>query len=437
MKTDLENVSNLEKKLKIEVPAQKVNDEFSRAYKYLQREVNIKGFRKGKAPLETIKSIYGDKVKSDVAQNIVQATYWDALKEHKLTPVSMPSIDFTDVTEGEPFTYTAGFEIRPEVKIQKKSGFTVEKEKLDISDERINGVIDNVRQSHATYEPVKEDRAVQKGDFALIDFEGFLDGVAFPGGTAKGHLLEIGSNSFIPGFEDQIIGMKKGETKDVNVSFPADYHAEELKGKPVVFKVTVNEIQQKALPELTEEFAQKLEHKSLADFKDQVRKEIEGSEKGRIEGETRDQLLKKFVEANPVEVPKSLLDEQRKALVADFKNRLQQQGFNDSNFDEYQQKWNDDFDKTAEYMVKSAFLIDKLAEEEKLTATDKDVDAKFDEMAKQWGMEKEKIKQFYKEKQGLDRMKYQITEDNVFQYLLKNSKVDEVVKPAKTDETKA
>ena len=223
------------------------------------------------------------------------------------------------------------------------------------------------------------------------------------------------------------------DMKDINVSFPADYHAEELKGKPVVFKVTVNDIQQKALPELNEEFAQKLEHKSLADFKDQVRKEIEGSEKGRIEGETRDQLLKKFVEANPIEVPKSLLEEQRKALVADFKNRLQQQGFNDSNFDEYQQKWNDDFDKTAEFMVKSAFLIDKLAEDEKLTATDKDVDAKFEEMAKQWGMEKEKIKQFYKEKQGLDRMKYQITEDNVFQYLLKNSQVQEVIKPAKTE----
>ncbi len=430
MKIDLENVSNLEKKLKIEVPTQTVNEEFSRAYKYLQREVNIKGFRKGKAPIAAIKSMYGDKVKSDVAQNIVQATYWNALKEHKLVPVSMPSIDFGDVTEDQPFTFTAAFEIRPEVKVQKKSGFKVEKEKLEISDERINGVIDNVRQSHATYQSITEDRAVQSKDFTLIDFEGFLDGTPFPGGTAKGHLLEIGSNSFIPGFEDGVIGMKKGETKDVQVTFPADYHSEDLKGKAVVFKVTVNEIQEKKLPEVNEEFAQKLEHKSLQDFKDQVRKEIEGSEKGRIEGELRDSLLKMFVEANPVEAPKSLLEEQRKALVDDFKKRLQSQGFNDDNFEEYQQKWTEDFDKTAEFMVKSAFLIDKLAEDEKLHATDADIDAKFEAMAKQWGIEKDKIKSFYQEKQGLDRMKYQITEDNVFQYLLKNSQVDEVVKKA-------
>jgi trigger factor len=431
MKTNLENVSNLEKKLKIEVPPQTVDAEFSRAFKYLQKEANIKGFRKGKAPIATIKSMYIDKVKSDVVQNIVQSTYWNALKEHKLIPVSMPSIDFEELQEGSPFTFTASFEIRPDVKIQKKTGFTVDKEKLNISDERINSVVENVRQSNAAFQTLTETRPLAKGDFAIIDFEGIINGAPLENGSAKGHQLEIGANQFIPGFEEALIGMNVGEQKEVQLKFPADYHVENLKDQPVTFKVTLNEIKVKALPELNEEFFKKIGQTDLKSLQDQIRKEMEESDSQKIEQDLRDNLMKQFVEANPVEAPKSLLDEQRKALVADFQNRMKSQGMTEENFAEYQDKWSDDFDKTAEFMVKSAFLIDKLAEEEKLHATDADLEAKFDDMAKRFGMEKEKIKAFYKEKEGLQKMSYQITEDNVFKYILNGSKVNEVSAPTK------
>lgn len=426
MKTNLENISNLEKKLKIEVPTQTVNEEFSKAFKYLQREANIKGFRKGKAPLATIKTMYSDKVKGDVVQNIVQSTYWNALKEHKLIPVSMPSIDFEEIKEDTPFTFTANFEIRPEVKIQKKTGFKVEKEKLSVSEDRIDSVVENVRQSNSLFQTITEARSLQKGDFAIIDFEGFINGAPLENGSAKGHQLEIGANQFIPGFEEALLGMNAGEQREVNLKFPADYHVETLKDQPVLFKVTLNEIKVKTLPELNEEFFKKIGQTDLASLREQIKKEMEESDKQRIEQELRDKVMKLFVEANPVEAPKSLLEEQRKALVADFQNRLKSQGFTDENFDEYQQKWNDDFDKTAEFMVKSAFLIDKLAEEEKLHATDADMEAKFDDMAKRFGMEKEKIKNFYKEKEGLQKMSYQITEDKVFKFILNGSTVEEV-----------
>jgi trigger factor len=428
MKTNLENVSNLEKKLKIEVPPQTVNDEFSRAFKYLQREANIKGFRKGKAPIATIKTMYADKVKSDVVQNIIQATYWNALKEHKLIPVSMPSIDFEEIKEDSPFTFTANFEIRPEIKIQKKSGFKVEKEKLSVSDERIDSVVENVRQSNAVFQTVTDARPLANKDFAIIDFEGFVGGTPLENGSAKGHQLEIGANQFIPGFEEALVGMNVGEQKEISLKFPADYHVETLKDQPVTFKVTLNEIKQKALPELNEEFFKKIGQTDLNSLREQIKKEMEESDGQRIEQELRDKVMRLFVDANPVEAPKSLLEEQRKALVADFQNRLKSQGFNDENFEEYQQKWNDDFDKTAEFMVKSAFLIDKLAEEEKLMATDADLEEKFDEMAKKFNMEKEKIKAFYKEKDGIQRMSYQITEDKVFKYILNGSTVEEVEK---------
>lgn len=430
MKTSLESISNLEKKLNIEVPTQLVKDEFTKAYEYLQRKVDIKGFRKGKAPMATIRSIYADKVKGDVVQNIVQTTYFNALKEHNLTPISMPAIDFKEISEEAPFNFTANFEIRPEIQIKNKGGFKVQKEKLVIDDKRINDVIDNMRQNHATFETVTEERALKEGDTAVIDFEGIVNGAPLENGSAKGHQLEIGSKQFIPGFEEALVGAKKGESREVSIKFPDDYHVENLKGQPVVFKTTLQDIKQKVVPAVNEEFLKKLGKESLDDLKKSVREEMEMSEKKRIETEMRDTLMKTFVEANPVEVPKSLFDEQRKALVNDFQSRMKSQGFNDDNFNEYQDKWNEDFDKTATFMVQSAFLIDKIAEDEKLRATDADVDEKFSEMAKQWGMDKDRIKSFYKEKQGgLDQMKYQITEDKVFDFLLKNSSVEEVVKP--------
>lgn len=432
MKSSLENISKLEKKLNIEVPQQLVNDEFKKAYSYLQGKVDIKGFRKGKAPMATIRSIYGDKIKGDVVQNIVQSTYWNALKEHNLTPISMPSIDFQDISEDQPFNFTASFEVRPEINVKTKSGFKVQKEKLNIDDKKINDVVDNMLKNQGTLESITEDRPLQTGDAAVFDFEGFLDGVPFEGGKAEGHTLEIGSNQFIPGFEEGMVGLKKGESRDINVTFPADYQAENLKGKPVVFKVKLHDIKTKKMPELNEEFFKKMGAESLDDLKKKVREEMESTEGKRIETEMRDTLMKNFVDANPVEVPKSLFEEQRKALVDDFQNRMRSQGMGDMNFDEYQDKWKEDFDKTATFMVQSAFLIDKIAEEEKLRATDADVDAKFQLMADQWGMEKDRIKSFYKEKQGgLEQMKYQITEDKVFEYLLKNSTIEEVEKPAK------
>jgi trigger factor len=430
MKTSLESISNLEKKLSIEVPPQLVNDEFNKAYQYLQKKVDIKGYRKGKAPMTTIRTIYADKVKSDVVQNIVQTTYFSALKEHNLTPISMPSIDFQDIKEDAPFTFTANFEIRPDIQVKTKSGFKVQKEKLTIDDKRVNDAIDNMRQNHASFESITEDRPLAEGDFAIIDFEGIVNGAPLENGSAKGHQLEIGSKQFIPGFEEALIGAKKGDQREVSIKFPDDYHVENLKGAPVTFKTTLQDIKRKVLPEVNEEFSKKLGNDSLEQLKTKVREEMENSEKKRIETEMRDTLMKTFVEANPVEVPKSLFEEQRKALVADFQSRLKSQGFNDDNFNEYQDKWNEDFDKTATFMVQSAFLIDKISEDEKLRATDADVDAKFTEMAKQWGMDKDRIMSFYKEKQGgLDQMKYQITEDKVFEYLLKNSSVEEIEKP--------
>lgn len=433
MKTNLESITNLEKKLSIEVPTHLVNQEFSKAFQYLQKEVNIKGFRKGKAPLATIRSVYGDKIKNDVVQNIVQSSYFNALKEHKLTPVNMPKIDFNDIQENAPFSFTANFEIRPEIKISKKSGFKVQSEKVNVTEAEVNDSLENIRKSQATYEVVSENRPLKTGDFAMIDFAGTMDNAPLENGSAQGHMLEIGAQQFIPGFEEGLVGMNKGESRDVMISFPADYHVESLRSKPVTFKVDLKEIKTKVLPDFTEEVLQKVNATSLDDLKARIRTELETTKKNNSSSQLRDAVIKAFVDANPVEVPNSLLEEQRNALIEDFKNRLKSQGMNDMDFSEYQNKWGADFDTTAKFMVQSAFLVDQLSEEENLRATDKDVDDKFAEMATKWNMEKEQIKKFYSERDGIQKMKYQLTEDKVYDFLLKNSQVEEVDKIKKDD----
>lgn len=426
MKTNVESVSNLGRKLYIEVPSARVNAEFLKAYKYLQREVNIKGFRKGKAPIAAIKTMYSDRVKGDVAQNLVQDTYVSALKEHKLTPVSMPQIDFNEISEDQDFSFTANFEIRPDAQIVKKDGFEVEKEKVVVSEEQIDTALKNIQSSNASFETLTDSRPLANGDFAIIDFEGFVDGAPLENGSAKGHQLEIGAQQFIPGFEEGLVGMNAGETREVQLAFPAEYHVESLKSKPVLFKVTLNEIKVKKLPEFDAELLKKIGQETLEGLKEQIKKDFEANESMRVEKDLRDSLFKKFVEANPVEAPASLVEEQKKALVDDFKNRMKSQGFSDEGFDEYTDKWSADFAQQAEFMVKSAFLIDKLAEMENLYATDADVENKFDEMAKQWNLEKEKIKSYYLQNNSFSKLSYQITEDNVYKYLLNNSKVTDV-----------
>ena len=222
----------------------------------LQKSVEIKGFRKGKTPLATIRSLYGDKIKDDVAQNLVQNFYFKALKEHDVIPVGMPDIDFKKPEENQEFRFSAKFEVQPEITLAKTEGLSVQKEKIAITDEQLENNIETILENQSKMDDVVLIRDLKDGDFADIDFKGFIDGQALDNGEAKGHILEIGSNSFIPGFEEALIGMKPGEQKRIPLKFPEDYHVEDLKGKAVDFNVTLNKIKEKIKPETQRRFCQ-------------------------------------------------------------------------------------------------------------------------------------------------------------------------------------
>ncbi|MES2856183.1 MAG: trigger factor [Bdellovibrionota bacterium] len=428
-KTSLESTSALERKLNIEVPAKEVQAAFDRAIQGIQRNVAIKGFRKGKAPISTVKSIYGDKVKQDVIQDIIQVHYANAIKEHSLDPISFPAIEFDPLEDEKNFAFTAEFEVRPEVKLKQVEGLPVKREKFTVNEDLINSTIEDIRKSRGTTGPMLEDRAAQTGDVAVIDFKGFVDGTELENGAAQGHELEIGSNSFIPGFEEGIIGTRVGGNTRVKIAFPAQYHVAELAGKPVEFEVSLKELKRKTLPELNDEFAKSIgEYADMNALKAAIKDDFEKRESKRIADDLKNRLMKVLVDRNPVEVPKALLNDQKKALVEDFQKRMQQQGMGAEQYEDYKDKWNADFEETASYMIQSSFLIDKIAADEKLRATPADVQEKLKEYSGQTGIDMKRIEEFYGDQDKRSRLAYQITEEKVLEFLLAKAKVQDVSK---------
>lgn len=427
MKSTVENTGGLGRKLSIEVPAAKVTGAFDRIFKQIQKTADLKGFRKGKAPIATIKTMYKDRVGQDVAQDLISEAYPQALTEHNLTPISQPHVHFGQLEEDKDFSFTAEFEIRPEVTLKKYEGLSVQKEKLEIPSERVDTVLERLRQSKAELVPVLEDRPSQSGDTAEIDFFGKIDGQPLQGGEAKGFQLELGSNSFIPGFEDAVVGMRPGTTKTIDLKFPEDYGNAEIAGKPVSFDVTLHKLQKKKLPELTDDFAKSLgDYESMAALRQIIEKDLEAEEEGRVKEEFKTRLLKELVKQNPVDVPEKLKAQQKAALVADVEKRLRNQGMGNTEVEDYKAKWDADFNETAAFMIQSSFLIDTLAEKLNITVGVKELEERLQRYAQQTGIDFTRVKEYYSQGSRMGNLEYQVIEEKVVEKLTELANVKEV-----------
>lgn len=429
MKSSVESLSKLQKKLIIEVPIETVRDSFKKAYAGVQKNAAVKGFRKGKVPMNMIKSMYKEKVTPDVLNDLINEGYFAALSEHKLNPIDMPQINVDAFGEEEGLRFSATLELRPDVDLKKIEGLEVKKEKLDIKDERVDAVLQDLQKHHAELVPLLEDRPAQNGDVSVIDFKGFIGLEPLPGGDGTDHELELGSNQFIPGFEEGIVGMRVGAEKDLRLTFPADYHAKEIAGKEVLFKVTLKSLKKKSLPAIDDALAKKVgDHENLQQLKDAIRADIKEGEESRIKNELKDRLLKALVKANPVEVPASMKEKQKQRLIEDLQNRMRREGLNQGQFEEYKQKWDKDFDETAETMIQSSFLIGAIAEKYDLHVKDEDFDKKMQEYSQQVGIDIQRLKEFYGKPEQRNRLEFQIAEDKVVDFLLSKAKVTEVAK---------
>lgn len=437
MKSSLENITNLQKKLNVEVPAEAVRAAYDRVFQQIQKNVEIKGFRKGKAPLPTIRSLYADKVVGDVAQDLIQNFYGMALQEHKLNPISYPDFEFDNPSELIDFKFSATFDIRPEIVLKKYEGLDIEKQKYSFDESQLEKVLTNIRQSRASLETVTESRPAQKSDIAVIDFEGSVDGKPLEGGTDKNHQLELGSKQFIDGFEDAVIGMNVGETKTIQLKFPTPYHSEELAGKPVEFKVTLNEIKKKVLPELNEEFLKTLGGPSdVEELKNSIRRDIEESEQKKIEDAFRNRVLRTLLKNNPVEVPPGLLKDQKEMDIQAFRDEQTKPNGNfgaprlaPEQIEEYISKWDADFERMAQEKIQISFLVDEIANKHQLFCSKEDIEKKISDYAKQTGLEESRIREFYSQEEQSRRLFHMITQDKVIDFLISKANVKEVEGP--------
>lgn len=428
MKVNLEELSKLERRLNIEVPLEKVAKAFQRIYQEFQKQATVKGFRKGKAPLDKIKGIYKDEARSNVLQDLVQEHFFQAIDQHNLKPIHQPRLKIQELDEAKAFSFSADFEIHPEITLKNYENLSVKKEKLDVSEKVIQETLEKMQAQQAELVPVFEDRPAQNGDVVVIDFEGFVDGAPLDNAKGTQHNLELGANQFIPGFEEGLLGAKPGQTKTLNISFPADYHVAQLAGKPVRFEVAVKELKKKSLPAINDELAKKVGFENLEAMKKAILEDTKRNEEGRIKEDFKNRLLKELAKQNPVDVPKSMLESQKSFLIQDMRERMRGMGMTEENFSEYSSKWDQDFTETATFIVQSSYLINAIAAKESLSANEEDMDKKIQDYIDQTGMDPAKVKSIYNNDEARSRLNNIITEEKVVDFLTSKAKVVEVAK---------
>lgn len=434
MKSTIDRVEGLSRKVNIEIPVEYVRDAFEKVYKEIRKNATIKGFRKGKAPMNVIRSNYSDVVQRDVISDLINDGYQHAINEHSLDPVGSPKIHYHKFSADDAFSFTAELEVRPEIQLKTFEGLAVDREILEVDEEKINQTLESIRQARAETVTVFEDRALASGDIAEVDFAGFVNGEPLEKGTATGYLIEIGSQRAIPGFEEGLVGMKPSERRELNLTFPSDYHEASIAGKPVRFDITLKSIKKKVLPELSDEFAARVEPgKTLQQLKDAISQEMKESEEKRIAGDVKMRLLKALVKENPIPVPNVLLQRQKEMMLEDMSKRMRQQGLNEEQYQEYVRRWDEDLNQTARFTVQSTFLLDALADKLNLRASEADIEEKLLEYSRQTGLELAKLRAFYGEGERQARLAFQITEDRVVAHLLEKAKVREVPKSQLAD----
>ena len=427
MAVKYEEVEKNLQKLTFEVSAEEFEKAIDRAYIKNKSKFNIPGFRKGKAPKSIVIKNYTKAVFYDDALNdVLPEAYEAALKESGLDVVARPEFDVEEIKDGEPVVFTALVTTRPEVKLGEYKGIEVEKVDYTVSDEDVDKEINSVREKNARMISV-DDRAVESGDIAVIDFEGFVDDVAFEGGKGENYELEIGSNTFIPGFEDQIIGAKIDDLIDVNVTFPDEYHSEELKGKSAVFKVKVNEIKVRELPELDDDFASEVcEFDTLAEYKADVRAKLEDKAKEKAESEIKNKVIEKAIENAEFDLPDAMVDAQVDNMINDMAQRLSYQGMS---LDMYMQYTGQTVDQMREVYrdqakkdVSASLVIDAIRKAEGIEVSPEEIEMNLVDMAKKYNMELDKLKELISEPE-MENMEKDMALNKTVEMLANNATV--------------
>ena len=426
MSVQVENLEKNTAKLTIEVPAEKFEEAVQHSYNKNKGKFNIPGFRKGKAPFNMIKKMYGVGVfYEDAVDEVIDASYPDAAKESGLEIVSRPSISIEEIEEGKAFVYTAVVAVKPEVTLGQYKGVEVQKTKSEVTEEDIETEIKRAREKNSRLITV-EDRGIEDGDQVTIDFDGSVDGKRFEGGKAEDYPLTIGSHTFIDNFEEQLIGKTTGEECEVNVTFPAEYHVEELKNKPAVFKVKVKEIQRKELPEANDDFASEVsDFDTMEEYKKDLTEKLQAEKIEAAKTADEDKVVAKVIENATMEIPDQMVEEQVNGMVNDYARRLESQGIS---FKQYVEITGMTAEKIGEQMkpqaikrIQTRLVLEAVVKAENIQADDAAVEEQFDKMAADFKMDKEQIKGMFGEEQ-IAQLKEDLAVQKAIDFLVAEAK---------------
>lgn len=426
MSVQVEKLENSMAKLTIEVSADELEEALQSAFLKNKNKISIPGFRKGKVPRQMIEKMYGPAIfYEDAVNEIIPEAYEEAVEECGEDIVSSPEIDVTQIEKGKPFIFTALVALKPEIRLGRYKGVKVDKADVTVTDEEVDARINQERENNARNIEVT-DRAVKDGDMTVLDFEGFVDGVAFDGGKEENYPLTIGSGAFIPGFEEQLVGAEIGKEVEVNVTFPEDYQAEELKGKAATFKCTVKEIKEKELPELDDEFASEVsEFETLAEYRADVKTKLTEKKEKEAKDAREAAVIEAIINDSEMEIPEAMLKTQQKQMVDEFTQRIQMQGLS---IDQYFRFTGTTYDKMieqvrpqAEKRIKSRLVLEAVVKAENIAVSDEDYEEELKTMAEAYQMEVDKVRELLPEKSAV-QIKEDIAVRKAAEFVVENAK---------------
>lgn len=433
MKAQAESISPVKTRLAVEVSPEEVAQEEEAALRELRRTASVPGFRKGKAPVATLKRLYGGRVRSDVMTRLIEKSYYEALQQENIVPVSDADIQLAPDSDQGGIAYTAVVEVRPEVEPRGYQSLSLTKEKVAVSEVEVSARLEALRRERATYEPAPEDHAAEEGDLAVIDYEGFLGDTPFEGGKGEDRSIVLGSGMLVPGFEEGLKGVRAGDEPTVEVTFPDDYRAEELAGKEVRFQVRVKELKVRCLPELDAELAREAAGvESVEELTEKVRDAIEAEKRDGAERRFREQIIDALLEANPFEVPESMVHRQQAHSLERLHQDLAQRGLNPEALGLDRDQLQESHHRAAERAVRWAFLLRAIADAEGVEATDADVEERIRAIAEADGRPESLIRSFFDEDDRRDGLRSSILERKVLDRVAESATVTEVEPEAAT-----
>lgn len=412
----IEDISSVKKKLSITIPVDEVTKVTDEKFTEIGKDARIEGFRKGKVPENILRQKFAKEVRGEVVNALVQSSYEDALKSNDLYPVGQPEVDLKEFTDGEPLTFTATVEIKPKVEVSGYKELSLKAQSTDPTDDDIKEALEHIQKTHSELKEV--DRAAKNGDTVILDFDGYIDGEPLEGGKADNFTLELGSSSFIPGFEEDLVGLKKGDEKELNLKFPDEYQAKEIAGKPVLFKVKIHEVKEKILPKLDDEFAKDVEADSLDDLKEKMAKEIKSGKKRGEMSRLRKESIDKLIESNEFEVPDSMVQGYLQQIIQQVIQNSQYGMGNPEDAglsaDELQAKYR----IVATRECKANIIIESIVKQEKVDVPEEEVTKALTEAATSQGKTLEQFRGEL-EKQGyMDYFVDGLVKDKVFDMIL-------------------